>query len=117
MTIQHSTITSAKSVFKLTLNLLSGSNQVVKDAIISGLSCMNINIFKTFIEVVEPIFEAWEKELGMNFSSQDSRLRIEITHVLNIVSRFLEEGPVLNDDWVVAKMVKFIKVIKLFLSK
>jgi hypothetical protein len=117
LTIQHSTITSAKSVFKLTLNLLTGSNQVVKDAIITGLSCMNINIFKTFIEVVDPVFESWELELGKNFSTKDSRLRVEVTHVLNIVSKFLEEDSVINDDWIVLKLVGFIKTIKSFLSK
>lgn len=117
LTIQHSTITSAKSVFMLTLNLLSGSNQVVRDAIITGLSCMNINIFKTFIEVIEPVFEIWEKELGANFSLKDSRLRIEVTRILNIVSKFLEEEPIINDVWIVARLVNFVKIIKSFLSK
>lgn len=117
LTIQHSTITSARSVFKLTLNLLNGYNQVVRDAIITGLSCMNINIFRTFIECVEPIFNQWEQELGKQIHSKDNKLRIEVTHVLNIVSRFMEEDAILEDQWIVDKLVDFIKIIKSFLSQ
>ncbi|CCH42316.1 hypothetical protein BN7_1860 [Wickerhamomyces ciferrii] len=117
LTIQHSTITSARSVFKLTLNLLNGYNQAVRDAIITGLSCMNINIFRTFIECVEPIFTQWEQELGKQVHSKDSRLRVEVTHVLNIVSRFIEEESISQDEWIVDKLVGFIKVIKSFLSQ
>lgn len=117
LTIQHSTITSARSVFKLTLNLLNGYNQAVRDAIITGLSCMNINIFRTFIECVEPIFAQWEQELGKQIHSDDSKLRIEVTHVLNIVSRFMEEDVIAQDEWIVDKLVSFIKIIKSFLSQ
>lgn len=117
LTIQHSTITSAKSVFKLTLSLLNGSNQAVRDAIIAGLSCMNINIFKTFIESVDPIFTQWESELGTKLNSKNYRLRIEVTHILNIVSKFMDEEVIINDKWIVGKLTGFIKTVKAFLSQ
>ncbi|KAH3676066.1 hypothetical protein WICMUC_002363 [Wickerhamomyces mucosus] len=117
LTIQHSTITSARSVFRLTLNLLSGSNQNVKDAIIAGLSCMNINIFKTFVEAIDPIFEQWTKDIKTNRNQPDLyRKRIEITHILNISSKFMEEDVIIFDDSVLNKLVGFVNIIKEFLS-
>jgi hypothetical protein len=117
LTIQQGTITSARSVFRLTLNLLNCSNQCVIDAIITGLSCMNINIFQTFLEAVEPIFSQWEKDLGSKYISKDSRLRIEVTHILNLVSKFMEEDTIILNDWIVEKLIRFTNTIKVFLSQ
>ena len=117
LTIQQGTITSARSVFRLTLNLLNSSNQFVRDAIITGLSCMNINIFQTFIEAVEPIFAEWEKDIPSKDVSKNSRLRIEVTHVLNLISHFLDEDAIIKDDWIVERLISFLRIILAFLSK
>ncbi|KAH3683511.1 hypothetical protein WICPIJ_005507 [Wickerhamomyces pijperi] len=117
LTIQHSTITSAKSVFRLTLNLLRGNNPTVRDAIILGLSCMNINIFKTFVEAIDPVFEAWEKDISANRIYSDmNRKRIEITHILNLVSKFVDDEAIVFDDWILGKVVQYTSVLKIFLS-
>ena len=108
-TVQHQKIKSAKSIFKMVLPLLNASNSMIREAIISGLSSMNINIYKTYIESVEGFLCGW-KEQGSNL------IRIEMLQILAILSRFLKEDSVLHDVWILRKLSEFLKHVKLFLQ-
>lgn len=82
--VQHQKITSATSVFKMVLPMLNTKNTMVKNAIISGLSSININIFGAFLESVEKILCSWK------FESASNIVRIEIFHILTSASVFLK---------------------------
>ncbi|GMG55932.1 unnamed protein product [Ambrosiozyma monospora] len=62
-TVQHQKITSAMSIFKMVVPLLTTANGKLKDALVEGLSCLNINIFESFLESVEPMMDKWKFEI------------------------------------------------------
>ncbi|EMG46163.1 hypothetical protein G210_3608, partial [Candida maltosa Xu316] len=116
MYIQHQKITSAKSVFKMVLPLLKSSQQKVREAAIFGLSHININIFRTFLENVPLAVEEWNIDVSKrNF--QDDRFRIEVVHILaNLTEKFKSDGMIYHDDLIVNNLVSIVKNVKQFLS-
>lgn len=116
MFIQHQKITSAKSVFRMVLPLLKSQQPMIRDAIISGLSCSNINIFKTFLENVPQSLNEWEGSLKKRDAAED-RMRCEVVHILsNLTDRYKSNHLVYADDWMVANLVSIVKNVKSFLS-
>ncbi|CDK29043.1 unnamed protein product [Kuraishia capsulata CBS 1993] len=114
-TVQHQKITSAKSIFKMVIPLLTTKQADVKDAIVTGLSCINVNIFTSFLSSIEPSMETWK--VNPKSADSDSHLRIELTRILNNVTlQYSKEEVVFADDWIVERLVAFIKSIKTFLS-
>ena len=109
-TVQHQKIKSAKAIFKMVLPLLNAKRDIVKEAIISGLSSMNINIFKTFIESVENMINTWD------INVTDTQTRIEIFHIITVLSRFLKEPSVLQDVWILKRISMFLKHVKSLLE-
>ncbi|KAL6930172.1 hypothetical protein ACO0SA_001579 [Hanseniaspora valbyensis] len=109
-TIQHKKIKSATSIFKMVLPLLNTKNTVVKNAIISGLSSININIYGAFLVSVEKILNSWKYESSSNI------VRIEIFHILTTASSFFEDPIIFNDREILAIISKFLKSTKLFLN-
>ncbi|KAH3901318.1 Tao3p SCDLUD_002809 [Saccharomycodes ludwigii] len=109
-TVHHQKIKSARSIFKMLLPLLNTKNPLVKDAIISGLSCININIFKAFLESVEKSLCNW------NFESQTNQVRMEIFHILNTSSSFLKEPSINEDEWILRSLANFLQNAKKFLE-
>lgn len=122
MYIQHQKITSAKSVFRMVFPLLKSKQPKVKDAVIQGLSCININIMESFLENMPSSLSDWTSSTGAGlFKKRDAdedRLRIETIHILsNVTHRFqnkIEE--IYCDEWIVANLVTLIKNVKVFLS-
>lgn len=53
LTVQHQKITSARSVFRITIPLLTTSNVKLREALVEGLSCLNVNIFRSFVQEVD----------------------------------------------------------------
>lgn len=114
--IQHQKITSAKSIFRMVLPLLKSQQPMVRDAVISGLSSININIFKTLMENLPATLNEWEINNKKRDTAED-RLRIETVHILgNITARFNSNDEVYTDDWMIANLVSIIKNVKAFLS-
>lgn len=114
--IQHQKITSAKSVFRMVLPLLKSQQPMVRDAVKLGLSCININIFRTLLESLPSCLTEWDLNSKKRDSSDD-RLRIETVHVLsNLAKRFRASESLYSDDWVIANLVSIIKNVKSFLS-
>lgn len=108
-TVQHQKIKSAKSIFKMVLPLLNSQSIMIREAIISGLSSMNINIYKTYIESVDSFLIGWKEQ-------SSNQIRVEMFQILAILSRFLKETSISNDRWILRKLSEFIKHAKLFLQ-
>lgn len=108
--VQHQKITSATSVFKMVLPMLNTKNTMVKNAIISGLSSININIFGAFLESVEKILCSWK------FESASNIVRIEIFHILTSASVFLVDSLVYNDKKILKMISVFLQNAKTFLN-
>lgn len=109
-TVQHQKIKSAKSIFKMVLPLLNSGNASVKDAIKTGLSSMNVNIFRAYLESVDEMLVSWKED------STQNQARVEMFHVLTIASSFLKEPIVLDDEWILKRVSEFIKHAKRFLE-
>lgn len=118
MFIQHQKITSAKSIFRMVLPFLKSQQGMVKDSVIAGLSCININILKTLLENVQQPMNEWdEKSAAKRRDQGEDRLRIEIIHILSkVTTRFGSHSLIYKDDWIIANLVSIIKSTKSFLS-
>lgn len=116
MFIQHQKITSAKSVFRMVLPLLKSLQPMIRDAVISGLSAININICKTLTENLPNSISDWDMALKKRDPGED-RVRIEVVHILSILtSRFKSSSVLYSDDLTVANLVSIIKNVKAFLT-
>lgn len=113
--IQHQKITSAKSVFRMVLPLLKSEQSMVRDAVVLGLSCININIFKTLLENIPDTLNDWEPLLKKRDRAED-RLRVEVIHILSNITERYTYSDVYTDDWMSANLVSLIKNVKGFLS-
>lgn len=118
-------ITSARSVFQMVIPLLSLDNQTIREAVVAGLGNININLYKTLIESLQPTVQRWSPEdpatRGKRVDSprrnrMQDRLRAEVTHVFQLTSHFLQKEEVYKDDWILRHMVAFIKDMKAFLE-
>ncbi|ODV98250.1 hypothetical protein PACTADRAFT_27974, partial [Pachysolen tannophilus NRRL Y-2460] len=115
LTVQHQKITSAKSIFKMVVPLLKTQQPTVRDAIVAGLSCVNVNIFKSFLESIDPSLNDDHPKHNQRDLSED-RLKIELARILNnITARFLDNR-IYADEWILGKLVAIIKSLKMFLS-
>lgn len=118
-------ITSARAVFQMVIHLLSVDNQIIREAVVSGLGSININLYKTLIESLQPTVLKWSNEdrraRPMNSSPRrnrrQDRLRAEVTHIFQLTSHFLQKEEVYKDSWILRHMVAFIKDMKMFLNE
>lgn len=129
--IQHQTITLAKLVFRMVLPLLKSSQTMVRDAARQGLSCLNINVFRSFLESLPTNATEWSASStstnGSNSTAAPAvpardvagdRARVEIVHILAVVmSRFVDEAVIFDDEWIVANLVSLVKSVKTFLLR
>lgn len=117
MYIQHQKITSAKSVFRMALPLLKSQQNMIRDAVIEGLSSVNVNTCRSLAENLPVSLNDWE----INNTKRDpfeDRIRIEVVHILSIItSRFKADSMLYADALTVANLVSLIKNVKAFLSK
>jgi hypothetical protein len=117
-------LTSARSVFRLIIPFLGCEHNVVREAVVVALGCININLYKALVEDLHPTIRQLNEEV-MRFGSQKSgsknrlkanRQRQEITHILNLTSHFLQQDEILKDEWILGQLVDFIRGMKLFLT-
>ncbi|KAI5804972.1 cell morphogenesis N-terminal-domain-containing protein [Geopyxis carbonaria] len=116
-------ITSARAVFQMVIPLLSVDSQIIREAVVSGLGSININLYKTLIESLQPTVLKWgtDDKRGRQINSprrnrRQDRLRAEVTHVFQLTSHFLQKEDVYRDTWILRHMVAFIKDMKTFLN-
>lgn len=118
-------ITSARSLFQLALPLLSVDHTYIREAIVTALGCININLYKVLLEDLTPIIRALAESsrqlpngrMGHIRSNRKlARLRNEITHILQLTSHFLVEVEILEDESILDIVLGFLKDVKCFLS-
>lgn len=116
MYIQYQKITSAKSVFRMVLPLLRASLSVIREAVVAGLSSVNINICRTLTDNFPDLMTEWQMDLKKRDPSDDM-VRIEITQILSIITHRLRSNPDLYADEVtLSNLINIIKNVKKFLS-
>jgi hypothetical protein len=118
-------ITSARSLFKYIIPLLSVGVASIRDAVVVALGSININIYKTLLEELQAAVSRCNDDararIHQRTASSPRRnrrtdlLRTEITHVYRLTSRFLKEPDVYQDDWILNNLVVYTKDLKLFL--
>lgn len=109
-TVQHQKIKSVKSIFKMVLPLLNAQHAMVRDAIIVGLSSMNINIYRTYIESIDEFLTNWKEQSSKN------AIRIEMFHILTILSQFMYDPIILDDRWILERIAEYLRQAKKFLE-
>lgn len=122
VTIHHQKITSAKSVFRMVIPLFGVEHPTIRDAIVTSLSSVNINIYKTLIECLQPAITGWRDEIK-SLSHRDlvlkeklERVSTEVTHVLSSTAHFLKEKTIYEDEWIISKLLSFLNELKAFLG-
>lgn len=116
MYIQHQKITSAKSVFRMVLPLLKSQQPMIREAVILGLSSINVNIIKTLADNLPEEMNDWHIDVKER-NVDDDRVRIETVHILScIVRRYKSSLVLFSDEKTVANLVAIIKNVKAFLS-
>lgn len=105
-TVHHQKIKSATSVFKMVLPLLNCDKNYITSAIITGLSSMNINIYRAYIESIDQFLTTW------SIKSSNNVMRMEMVHILVILSPYLTEDLITSDEWLLQKLSSFLKEIK-----
>jgi hypothetical protein len=118
-------ITSARSLFKYIIPLLSVGVASIRDAVVVALGSINVNIYKTLLEELQAAVSRCNDDararIHQRTASSPRRnrrtdlLRTEITHVYRLTSRFLKEPDVYQDDWILNNLVVYTKDLKLFL--
>lgn len=110
-TVQHQKIKSATSIFKMVLPLLNCENSFVKDAIITGLSSMNVNIFKAYLQSVDRFLGSWR------VGSSSNGMRVEMFHILAVLAPFFTHETIIEDEWILRKVSQYLKDAKKFLEE
>ena len=123
---QFERVGSARVLFQMVIPLLSVENPMLREAVVTGLGSININLYKTLIETLQPVVMRWADESRVRThrgnsntprrSKRQDRLRAEVTHVFQLTSHFLLYKEVYSDDWILQHLAHFIKEMKAFLS-
>ena len=107
----------------MVIPLLNVDNQLIREAVVSGLGNININLYKTLIESLQQTVLKWgtDDKRGRTINSprrnrRQDRHRAEVTHVFQLTSHFLQKDEVYKDTWILRHMVAFIKDTKTFLN-
>ncbi|TAQ85937.1 hypothetical protein B7494_g5744 [Chlorociboria aeruginascens] len=118
-------ITSARSLFKYTIPLLSAGSTSIREAVVVALGSININIYKTLLEELQGAVSQCNNDArarihqrtasGPRGNRRTDLLRTEITHVYRLTSSFLKEASAYQDDWILNNLVVYTKDLKLFL--
>ncbi|ODV90814.1 hypothetical protein CANCADRAFT_57243 [Tortispora caseinolytica NRRL Y-17796] len=120
-------ILSAKALFQLIRPLLKVDQVNIREALVSGLAYINVNLYPTLIESLDEMMRSWTAEVNLaqthrrtlsgniNIRKQ-GKLVIEVTHVFQLTSRYLNEPSVCGNEDLLKRVVDFTKLIKDFLS-
>ncbi|KAF3163796.1 Cell morphoproteinsis protein PAG1 [Orbilia oligospora] len=122
-------LNSGRSLFQLVVPFINSENQAIREAVIFGLGSINLNLYKTLVETLQPIIMRWNDGPGAKVqrpgqngqmvvrrSTRHDRWRTGITHIMQLTSYFLLQPDVYNDDWMLRHIINLIKDNKNFLS-
>lgn len=117
ITIHHQKITSARSMFRMVVPLLAADHSIIRDAIVAGLSCVNVNVYRTLIECLVPFIQTWRSNPGGRTNSNGSvRMITELAHVIKATAHHLKSKSVLADEWIIGQLVSFLTTLRAFLA-
>ncbi|AOA65115.1 RAM signaling network component [Komagataella phaffii CBS 7435] len=122
-TLQHRTITSVKSIFKMVIPLLGTNSVALKDTVVSGLSCLNVNIFTSFLESIKPYFQTFADDTVTSSitTGPENLIRIELSQILyKLTGSYLKPefiNYVYADQTILSQLLTYIKELKSFLSE
>ncbi|KAK9465367.1 cell morphogenesis N-terminal-domain-containing protein [Lipomyces arxii] len=135
LSLDFKRINSAKALFKMVIPLLQVDFALLREAVIAGLGCININLYKTLIESLEPMtvmlldgrkVSPVPSSVHQSPSSsvhhfrrnkKQDGLRIAVAHVLQLTSHFLKERSIYRDSWILDRQIAFAKDTKNFLCQ
>lgn len=121
-------ISSARSLFAFVIPLLSANLPSIRDAIVTALGSININLYRTLLESLQYAVTTCREEAKMRIGSHQrtgsnpqrsrrtDRLRSEITHVYRLTARFLHESSVIKDESIMKNLSAYTTELRLFLS-
>lgn len=118
-------ITSARSLFQLVLPLLSVDRTSVRDAIVTALGCINVNLYKVLLDDLRPTIVALSdatkqsqhyKSNAVRNGKKLDRLRTEIAHILQLTAHFLKDETIRRDESILEIVFAFLKDVKSFLG-
>ncbi|KAF3938035.1 hypothetical protein ABW19_dt0200649 [Dactylella cylindrospora] len=123
-------LNSGRSLFQLVVPFINSDNQAIREAVIAGLGSINLNLYKTLVETLQPIILRWNDGSGARIqrptqngqmvirrSTRHDRWRAGITHIMQLTSYFLLQPDVYSDNWMLQHIVALIKENKNFLSE
>lgn len=121
-------IGSAREIFAFIIPLLSAGLDSIRDAIVTALGSININLYRTLLESLQYAVTTCKEEAKLRIGTHQrsgsnprgnhrtDRLRTEVTHVYKLTSRFLHEPSVLEDEWILNNLATYTKDLMIFLS-
>lgn len=121
-------IGSAREIFAFIIPLLSAGLDSIRDAIVTALGSININLYRTLLESLQYAVTTCKEEAKLRIGAHQrsgsnprgnhrtDRLRTEVTHVYKLTSRFLHEQAVLEDEWILNNLATYTKDLMIFLS-
>lgn len=126
---------SADVLFERVAALLQAPNPSIREAAVIGLGSINMNIYRTLLESLQPLVGKCNDDAKSRLATQMMQttmhqrtvsaprrdrtvdyLRTEITHVYKLTSHFLEAPEIYGDDWILNNLVTFTKDLRLFLN-
>jgi hypothetical protein len=125
-----SKVHTATELFSKVLPFLSVENVAIRDAAVTGLGSVNLNLYRTLLESLQGIVAACAEEAKMRLGNHNrtissprpmnyrtDHLRTEITHVYKLTSQqFLKMPEAYNDEWIVNNLMNYTKDLRIFLS-
>lgn len=118
-------ITSARTLLKYIVPLLSSNLPAIREAVVVALGSININTYKTLLEELSSSVSQCNNEararIHQRTGSNPRRnrrfdvLRTELTYVYRLTAHFLREPSIYQDDWILNNLVIYTKELKLFL--
>ena len=122
-------ISSARQLFANVIPLLSAPLTSIRDAIVTALGSININLYRTLLESLQYAVTTCKEEAKQRIGIQHQRtgsnprrnpstdrLRTEVTQVYRLTARFLQEPAVLQDEWILNNLCTYTKDLMIFLN-
>lgn len=118
ITLHHQRITSALSIFRIFLPLLGVNNLPVCEAIIAGISCININTYQSLLECLQPVISKWtpvfRNRTGNMIAAQ--RIITNCTKILKLTTHFLKQDSVKSSEWARSELGSILDMLYDILS-
>ncbi len=118
-------IGSARRLFRILNPLLLVSSTAVREAVVSALGSINVNIYRPLLEELQGQGARCNDEARARFHQRANSgprrnrkldlLRTELTNVYQLTSHFLKEPHIYRDEWILNYLCAYTKDLKLFL--